>query len=243
MRARQEYHMGDGGRSLKLSILHSNAAVGTQILLTADHDSILFDVGDGTLRDLVDRTFRFDTLRAIFLTHEHFDHISGLYSLVNFLTLLGRKEILRIMTPRPCSRIRAFLGPPLMYYSPQFLISILELSGGEEIQIGSCRVRTFEVSHAATNSLGYSILDACGHKIVIGGDTRICPSLEREVAGADIAVLESTYNDEGSTDAHESGHMTKGEARAIGRKARRAVLVHTLPKKYFDEINRSCRNA
>lgn len=226
---------------LRVNVLYSEAAVGTQILITKDQNSVLVDVGDGSLRDLVDGRFRFETLKAVLLTHEHFDHISGLYSLVSFLTLLGRKEELPITTPRPSVRLRTLLHPPLMYYSPDFLIPILELSGGDETRVASLQVRAFEVSHAGTNSLGYSVFDDEGHKVVIGGDTRLCPSLEREVDGADIAVLEATYEDEDRDVAHEYGHMTKSEARVVGGKAKHAILVHSPPKGYFHEINRGCR--
>jgi ribonuclease Z len=241
MSDRRVYCIRTGKHLLEVNVLHSKAAVGTQILITKDQNSILVDVGDGCLRDLVDRRFRFETLKAILLTHEHFDHISGLYSLVNFLTLLGRKERLPITTPCPSVRIRTLFHPPLMYYSPEFLIPILELSGGDETRIEAFQVRAFEVSHAGTNSLGYSVLDDEGHKVVISGDTRLCPSLEREVVGADIAVLESTYEDEDRDVAHEYGHMTKGEARVVGSKAKHAILVHSSPKGYFREINRGCR--
>ena len=231
-------NVGAGKHLVKVNVLHSNAAVGTQILITKGQDSILVDVGDGSLRDLVDRRFRFETLKAVLLTHEHFDHISGLYSLINFLTLLGRKERLLITTPRPSVRIRALLQRPLMYYSPEFLIPVLELCGEDETQIDSFRVKAFEVSHVETNALGYSVHDD-GHKIVISGDTRICPSLEREVVGADIAVLESTYDDQDEDLAHEYGHMTRSEAKVLGRKSKHVLLVHSFPKGYF-ETNRSC---
>jgi ribonuclease BN (tRNA processing enzyme) len=128
-----------------------------------------------------------------------------------------------------------------MYYSPKFSISVLELFDGEEAQIGSFQVKAFEVSHTRVNSLGYLIVDSSGHRVVISGDTRVCSNLEREVMGADIAVLEATYKDEDRIDAHASGHMTKSEAKAIGRKARRTILVHRPPEEYFGEISHSCR--
>ena len=226
---------------LEVRILHSNAAVGTQILVTEQQDSILVDAGDGCLRDLVGQRFPFDELKGILFTHEHFDHISGLYSLINFLTLLGRKEPLLVTTPLPCLRIRSLLRPPLMYYSPEFRIQILELSKGEEIQVASFKIKAFEVSHTGIESLGYSLRDDNGHKVVISGDTRICPTLEREVEGADIAVLESTYEDQDQDAAQKNGHMTRSQARALGVRAKHAVFVHSPPEGYFDEISRSCR--
>jgi len=107
--------------------------------------------------------------------------------------------------------------------------------------VESFKVKAFEVSHADIESLGYSIRDDSGHKIVISGDTRICTALEREVEGADIAVLESTYEDEDHDAALKHGHMTRSQARALGAKAKRGVFVHGPPEGYFDEINRRCR--
>jgi ribonuclease BN (tRNA processing enzyme) len=237
---RDSCSVGAGKHLLKVNVLHSMAAVGTQILITKNQNSVLVDAGDGCLRDLVSRKFRFETLKAVFLTHEHFDHISGLYSLVNFLILLGRREPLPVATPRPSARIHTLLQPPLLYYSPEFLIPILELSGADESRIGSFQVRAFEVSHAGTNSLGYSILDDDGRKVAISGDTRLCPNLEREVVGADIAVLESTYEDEDRDFAHDYGHMTRSEARDLGRRSKHAILIHGSPEGYF-EIDHGCR--
>ena len=158
-----------------------------------------------------------------------------------FSHLLGRKESLPIITPHPSARIGTLIHPPLMYYSIHFSIPILEVSDGRDTRIGPFQIHAFEVSHAGADSLGYSIFDDEGHRVVISGDTQLCPNLEREVVDADIAVLECTYEDEDQDVAHEYGHMTRSEARAAGSKAKRVVLVHNSPKGYFNEINRGCR--
>ena len=161
---------------MQVEVLHSQAGIATQILVTEDSTSLLVDSGDGTLRDLVKRKFNFETLKAILLTHEHFDHVSGLYPLVNFLILLGRRDRLSISTPQPSTRIRVLLRPPVMYYEPAFPISILELRDGRKIRYGSLRAKCFEVSHAGTPCVGYSISGESGQRIVVSGDTRPCPS-------------------------------------------------------------------
>lgn len=221
----------------RVDVLYSISAVGTQILLSKNVASILVDAGDGTLRDLIARKFDFDTLKAVLLTHEHFDHISGLYSLVNFLTLLGRTEPLLITSPRPSERAASILRAPMMYYSPQFPISLVELSDGDEKEIGDWMIRAFGVAHASSRSIGYSILDDDGFRVVISGDTQRCTNLEREVIGADIAILECTFENKDRKLAEEYGHMVRSDAEALGRSAKQFLLIHSSPEGYFDKIS------
>lgn len=98
---------------------------------------------------------------------------------------------------------------------------------------GTLRIKCFEVSHAGTNSLGYTISNRSGQRIAVSGDTRPCANLEREVECADLALLECTYGDPDRRYAERYGHMITSEARAIGMKAKRSVLIHTSPKEYF----------
>jgi len=104
------------------------------------------------------------------------------------------------------------------------------------MRFGSLRIKCFEVSHAGTSSLGYTISNRSGQRIAVSGDTRPCPNLEREVECADLALLESTYGDADARYAERHGHMITSEARAIGKKAKRSVLIHTSPKEYFGKI-------
>ena len=107
-----------------------------------------------------------------------------------------------------------------MYCKPMFPIPILELSQGDEIRYGCLRIKCFGVSHVDISSPGCSISNDSGQRVLISGDTRACTNLEREVAGADLALLECTYGNADQKLAEEHGHMVTSRARAIGRKAR-----------------------
>jgi len=210
---------------ITVKVLHSISGVGTQILLAHKSDDLLVDSGDGTLRDLIKLKYSFNRLVGILITHEHFDHICGLYALLNFMRLLGRNRKLLIVVPKSIHHVHLLLKPPLMYRPPTFPVDVMEVTDGDRFRIGEVNVSAFSVEHDKEfPSLGYSIYDPGDFKVVVSGDTRPCENLEREVEGADVAILECTLGKKRKT--MTIGHMTRSEAEKLGRKARKLVLIH-----------------
>jgi len=210
---------------ITVRVLYSISGVGTQILLSHKSDDLLVDSGDGTLRDLIKLKHNFNRLKGILITHEHFDHICGLYALLNFMRLLGRKRKLSIVVPKSIRHVHLLLKPPLMYRSLTYPIEITEVTDKDRLRLGEVNISAFSVEHEKEfPSLGYSIHDPEGFKVVVSGDTRPCENLEREVDGADVAVLECTLGKKRKTIT--IGHMTRSEAEELGRKARKLILIH-----------------
>lgn len=210
---------------ITVKVLYSISGVGTQIILSHRLDDLLVDSGDGTLRDLIKLKYDFNRLKGILITHEHFDHICGLYALLNFMRLLRRKRKLLIVVPKSIRHVHLLLKPPLMYRSLTYPVEITEVNDKDRFRLGGVNISTFSVEHEKEfPSLGYSIHDPEGFKVVVSGDTRPCENLEREVKGADIAVLECTLGKKRKTIT--IGHMTRSEAEKLGRKARKLILIH-----------------
>jgi len=67
--------------------------------LFREGDLILFDCGEGTQLQLSRAPLRPGSLRAIFLTHFHGDHVNGLPGFVGSLTMNSREESLTIVGP------------------------------------------------------------------------------------------------------------------------------------------------
>jgi len=227
---------------IKVDVLYSVMGVATQVLLSHESGDVLVDAGDGVTRDMIERHYDFYRLRAVLLTHEDFDHVSGLYSLLNFLKNFyrhrkERSEVLAIVVPKPVHHIHLMTMPPLMYSEPGFPIKLLEVSQGESISIAGFRIKPFSVDHQKLGriggpiggNLGYSVTDGEGFKVVLSGDTRPCKALEQETDGADIAVVEASARDQDLQKAIEQRHMTRSEAEEIGKRAKRAVYIHQRP--------------
>lgn len=226
---------------IDVDVLYSVSAIGTQILLTRNNQHVIVDAGDGIVRDLVSRKVDFDNIRGILLTHEHFDHFSGLYSLLHFVRLQRRKEQFTVILPRPARVVPYLLKPPVMYEPIPFEVRLIELGAGERASVGELEASAFGVKHGSGNSLGYSIRDQEGFRVVVSGDSACCSSLEHNVQGADIAVLDATYADDDEDLAAKNWHMTRSEALNLGRGAKRIILVHSNPEYYFRKFQCSVK--
>jgi ribonuclease BN (tRNA processing enzyme) len=227
--------------TIDVDILHSVSAIGTQILLTHNKEHVIVDAGDGTVRDLVSRNVNFDRINGVLLTHEHFDHFSGLYGLIHFCRLQRRKQEFTLIAPRPARVINHLMKPPIMYEPLPFEVRLIELGENEKASIGELVATAFAVDHGSANAFGYSIQDNQGFRVVVSGDTHPCKSLERQVEGADIAVLEGTYDDDCEDLASKYGHMTRSQASELGKKAKRTILIHRNPEYYFKKFQCAAR--
>jgi ribonuclease BN (tRNA processing enzyme) len=222
--------------SIETKVLYSRSAIGTQVLLTSGGKSLVADAGDGLLRDLTKIYFDFETLVGVLITHEHSDHTGGLFSLLHFMGHLPRKEPLYIVAPKPVLYLRRLLKPPLMYSRLPFRAEIDEVEEGMMVGLGPFMIEPFAIEHSDLPSLGYSVSDSSGYRVVISGDAVAGRGLRRRVLGADLAVLESTFEDGQEKYARAYGHMTVGQARSVGRLAKRVVLVHQMPQDYFERM-------
>ncbi|MFX1604171.1 MAG: hypothetical protein ACFFCK_11870, partial [Promethearchaeota archaeon] len=94
---------------VEVSIPYSAAGVATTIVITSKFTErmMLLDVGDGALRDLLDRgSIQFvSDLGLIAITHGHFDHMGGIHSVLGFLRMMKRTNELHILLPTDCIEV------------------------------------------------------------------------------------------------------------------------------------------
>jgi ribonuclease BN (tRNA processing enzyme) len=227
--------------SVSANVMFSLPGVATQILVSSDREEVdlLLDCGSGVLRDLLSHyrdSDGFMRIKAVLISHEHFDHVGGLYPLLDFMHMIGRDKLLTILVPRPSIVARRIIDALHTFRksSLTYEIELKEVSGGEKMSIVPFEVKAFKVVHRGSTktepvgplipAVGYSILYQ-DVKLVYSGDTGLCESLEREVVGADLAILEATWKD---SEGYEEIHLSEKDAIELGKKAREFILIHRL---------------
>ncbi len=224
---------------LSLKIPFSVPGVSTVMLLSHDEQHTIIDCGDGAARYLHslfgNGKSGYDRVADIMLTHEHLDHSGGIPSLLMLFEVAGRSEPLTIATPCGEKGMVHRFASQLMDRL-HFEISFRNLleephramhSGGADITAFETRHRdSFPAARCGdpVPSNGYSF-NYRGMKIVFSGDTGPTGTLENACSGADLAVLESTW--ERPVDCGGL-HLTVSEAIRTGSTARETILMHPL---------------
>ena len=225
------------GEQFNIKVLYSYAGVATQILLDEieTDNNILMDVGDGILRDLLtlSRSY-YESIQTILITHGHFDHMGGLYSLLCFFRMLNRKEELTIVCPKNVIEIQGIIQTFRDSYSDSipFQLNVMEIDS--EIMINELTITPFAVQHRGSiigggelpdiPTLGY-IISKKGEKIVFTGDTGYFEGLKTYLSNADLAILEGTNKEKGST-----FHLSIPQAKELGKLAKYHLIIHKIPE-------------
>jgi ribonuclease BN (tRNA processing enzyme) len=219
------------------TILYSEAGIATQIIISAEGNYFMLDTGDGTLRDLLNQKVDFKKIRGIFLTHGHYDHLGGLYSLLGHFRVIERKEPINIYFPKGCRE-----APQIIYAFQQsyndfsFKINVHEVTGQDEVELNNVKVKIYKMRHYAAvginhilhpdPAVGYRFIYQ-GKSVAISGDTGICPGLKKLVQDADLALIDSTLDKSEETDELlEKLHLSREKAENIGKLAKKFIPIH-----------------
>ncbi|HTX53016.1 MAG TPA: ribonuclease Z [Candidatus Baltobacteraceae bacterium] len=147
---------------LKLLFLGTSAARPTAernvsaLVLTREGETLLFECGEGTPRQLMRYGVTF-ALNEVFFTHFHGDHYLGIIGLVRTLGLQGRTEPMRLVGPRGAAKL---LGQALALgvERPVFPVEIVEVEPGEAIPRAGYELRVFAVEHGG-GAVGYALVE------------------------------------------------------------------------------------
>jgi len=201
---------------MRIRVLGCSGGIGAGARTSAmlvDND-VLIDAGTG-IGDL--QLADLDSIRHVFLTHAHLDHIAGLPmladrifedSLETPLTVYGREETLRALQDHlfndviwpDFARLPAPENPMLRY-------SVC--SPGDTVRIGHRDFHAVDVMHSVP-ALGYTVKNS-GGAFAVSGDTRTNRTLWPVLNACDdlrVLVIEVSFPDEMSDLALESGHYT-----------------------------------
>lgn len=199
---------------MRIRVLGCSGGIGagsrTSALLV-DSD-VLIDAGTG-IGDLALEDLK--TIRHVFLTHAHLDHIAGLPMLVDSvfdaefespLTVYAREETLRAVQEHLFNDV---IWPDFskLPSAEQPMLRYQVCSPGDTVTIDHRDFYAIDVMHSVP-SLGYTVQNS-GGVFAVSGDTKTNQTLWPVLNACDdlkVLVIEVSFPDEMETLATESGH-------------------------------------
>lgn len=167
-----------------------------------------------------------ESISTILISHEHSDHIGG-------ARVIQKKFSPRILTTFPVNR----------WLDAKFGIATEpELEPDIPFKLGNFTVTPFEVSHDASQTVGFTIAKGTARVAMATDLGHITPGLERHFAGADAIILESNHDvqmlKEGPYPAFlkkrilgKQGHLSNLQSsemlvNVVGERTRHVTLAH-----------------
>lgn len=225
------------------------AASGPATAVVVGSRVFLFDAGAGIQRALSAARLPINGVTALFVTHLHSDHTLGLPDLILDSWVMGRRTPLPAYGPPGLGamtshilaawtedlRVRTTGLERLRPVTPQ--VRVHEIRPGIVYDSGGVKVTAVAVPHGGLRHAFAYRLDAGGRAVVISGDTRPNPALERLSAGVDVLVHEVYAAETLKPEPRPGGdvwprymhdaHTSDVELGAIAARVRPGILVLT----------------
>lgn len=129
----------------------------TSLAIRRGGETILFDCGEGTQRQMMRYGVSFN-VADIFFTHMHADHILGVIGLVRTMALQGRTDPMRLFGP-PKSEKLLRQAVTLGSDKQHFPISYIEMTPGQLLERDGYDIVPYSVEHGGALALGLAIVE------------------------------------------------------------------------------------
>jgi len=215
--------------------------------LSVDDCAFLLDVGQGTIRRLMEAGTSIFSLTSVLFSHLHPDHTGELASLLfstKYTTNARRSDPLTLIAGEGFAsfyrRLANAYGPSVTMDPDMLRIRELSVDREDGCAAGPVSIKSMPVAHTE-ESLAYRITLPDGRSIVYSGDTDACDNLVDLAQHADLLICESSFPDELKVE----GHLTPGLAGEIADKAgvEKLVLTHFYPECESADLKAQCRRS
>ena len=210
------------------------------ILVQAAGTSILLDTGGGlgVVRRLLAGSVDPSTVRHVFLSHRHVDHVGGLEPLLMYVfyaafrageppppvsvhALAGSLTAVRATLAAADASADRVFGDRLTWRAP---------AAGEAVTLGhDVSLTLVPVDHLpAGGDAAACVVSTAGGRVVYSGDTRPCDALVEAARGADLLIHEVGGTEARAEVLHRVGHSTAADAGRVAARAgvRALALFH-----------------
>jgi len=173
----------------------------------------VFDVGDGSVKELENQNLPLNKISGVFLTHLHSDHFIDLPALVNRTWLLGRSKILPVFGPIGTEKIMTNVEN-MLEIEHQYRVDhhgdIMNIeesktlateittphNGASKVyQQNGITITAFDVGHEPVSpDFGY-VIEYKDKKVVLSGDTNKNKNVIKHAQNADLLIHEAMLFD------------------------------------------------
>ncbi|MFZ3046652.1 MAG: MBL fold metallo-hydrolase [Desulfatirhabdiaceae bacterium] len=240
-----------GINNLSLTVLGSGTCVPSQsrsscsILIHVNRNRMVFDIGYGTLRRLVECGVSPGDVTHIFISHFHPDHTADLAPLLfaaKYPVHMRRQHPLTLIAGTGFRQfyeaLKSLYGRWVELDSDMFVIHEMSVQKPDCIRFDDFSVHSIPMNHNP-ESVAFKVITNQGSSVVYSGDTDYTENLILISNQADILICESAFPDAQKVD----GHLTPSLAGAIATDARvkNLVLTHFYPECDAVDIEMECR--
>lgn len=218
--------------------LNEERAQASLAVLLAAGEAMLFDVSSGTvlLRQLDAACIPLESVRHLFVTHRHFDHVGGLAPLLTAMAALPEASLTVHATPQTLAALRDLLSLTIPGVEDWLggRLRWAELMPGKPTIAVNAEVTPFLVDHTL-ECIGFRVVQGAT-TLVHAADTRPSPNVVEYARGADLLIHEAYGSEDEAKQAHAFGHSTAAEAGTVAREAgvRQLILTHFRSSRLVD---------
>jgi ribonuclease BN (tRNA processing enzyme) len=238
---------------IKLRVPFSFPGISTSVIISSVRDQSyhLCDTGDGILKSLcleMDFKNTSENLKSLVFTHDHFDHIGGLLSILGFLRMKGRRTCLKLIYPAGSRLIEDVLDAFCRRFeSLSFRIDRVRMQDNKSILVDDWVITGYDTMHwgSITVDNATSIVDDgtdakvivfehAQSKVGVSGDTGNTDILKKIACDLDCFLLEATYPKGRNVDQeyYNKVHLNTELATQIGSLSKDFRLYHALPENW-----------
>ena len=220
---------------MKITILGTGTSfvdperVQSGVLVEADGQVLLLDIGSGVLHRLTQTNLDPTSLDALFISHFHIDHCSDFATLYQTLWMSKYEKALQVFAaPYVTDWSRGIFDIAFTYLRDRIAIDVTTLSENDVVHIGPVIVTTSPTTHGSMDSRAFRV-EAEGKSLVYSSDTAPCKEVVDLAKDADILIHECNWLD----GPHPEGvHTSPSELALIVEKAapRKVILTHMAPE-------------